>query len=791
MLSRAFEHAWDTGASESIESEATRHGVYIEFSDDGEGALATKKLEDLKSKKIRLLNVKRTQDEDGKVVTRATVFIANDKRSHFLEKIEQYADPSQDNIRPKDDGTETRTRTNAPLVDSISSIRAAVLDSFWTDPSAPIPDVETRIEVWLNGDALAIENEFREVCQSLEIDCAEGSLRFPERTVILITANGDKLLAIIKRAEAVAEFRLARETSAFWLDLPNSEQASWTSELLERLDLKDGAEDLAVCILDSGVNWGHPLLSPIIEEKDCLTQDPKFNNSDMEGHGTRMSGVAGYGDLKDSLNSSRPLEVTHRLESVKIWPDVGENAKDLWGLITEQAVSIAEIHNPKRDRILCLAVTSTETRDNGRPTSWSGAIDKICAGVDGGPKRLLVLSAGNLKLSHESVLAYPDLQALEVIHDPAQAWNALTVGAYTELDRITDPQLKDYSVVAKAGELSPFSSTSLLWQDKWPLKPDVVFEGGNLAIDETDFYDESDDLCLITTNHNFTRQLFTSFNMTSAATAYAAWMAAKVKAAYPELKPETIRGLIVHSAEWTEQLKRQFLDNPESPTKDDVKNLVRICGWGVPNLNRALHTAGNALTLIAERQIQPFRKNDKGRYSMGDMDMFTLPWPIEALQALDANVPISLRVTLSYFIEPGPGELGWDHRYRYPSHGLRFSIIRPLEPPGDFEKRINQAARAEGEKVDSSGNSDRWTLGSNSRHKGSIHSDIWTGSPQELASCNRLAVYPIIGWWRERAHLKQVESIAEYSLIVSILTPDKEVDLYTPVLNQIGIPVSV
>jgi len=68
------------------------------------------------------------------------------------------------------------------------------------------------------------------------------------------------------------------------------------------------------------------------------------------------------------------------------------------------------------------------------------------------------------------------------VQDPAQAWNALTVGALTELDTVpTDPTYTGWEVVAPAGELSPHSRTSLLFGERpWPIKPDIVMEGGNL-----------------------------------------------------------------------------------------------------------------------------------------------------------------------------------------------------------------------------------------------------------------------------------------------------------------------
>ena len=143
-------------------------------------------------------------------------------------------------------------------------------------------------------------------------------------------------------------------------------------------------------------------------------------------------------------------------------------------------------------------------------------------------------------------------------------------------------------------------------------------------------------------------------------------------------------------------------------------------------------------------------------------------------------------------IEPGPGEVGWKDRYRYASFGLRFALNSPGENEEDFLKRLNKAARDEGEgKPGTPSGSERWLIGSNSRDTGSVHSDILTDTAANLASCNLIGIYPVIGWWRERAWLGRSDRKARYSLIVSLHTPDENVDIYTPVAVQVGALVEV
>ena len=55
------------------------------------------------------------------------------------------------------------------------------------------------------------------------------------------------------------------------------------------------------------------------------------------------------------------------------------------------------------------------------------------------------------------------------------------------------------------------------------------------------------------------------------------------------------------------------------------------------------------------------------------MEIHEIPWPKEELLKL-GDVKVEMKVTLSYFIEPSPWEVGWKDKYRYPSCGLRFEV---------------------------------------------------------------------------------------------------------------------
>lgn len=479
-------------------------------------------------------------------------------------------------------------------------------------------------------------------------------------------SNVEGIAQILKHSDALAELRIAKDTPSIFLEMGNIEQYNCTRELSERI-LEPGQYAVSVCLLDSGITQNHPLISLGLNPEDMHTVDPSWGVQDSPnwgGHGTAMGGLALFQDLYEALATNENIKLMHRLESVKILPPNGQNNPELYGAITEQGVSLPEIEAPDRPRVFCMPVTSEIPNPNiGTPSSWSAAIDQLC--FNDGEPRLLIISAGNI---HEQILAgeYLNINEVKTIQNPGQSWNALVVGAYTEKVNIIDAQYAEWQPLAPCGDLSPSSCTSVNWQSQWPIRPDVVFEGGNMAHDGHNPAVPIDDLCLLTTYYRPNIRMFDSMRDTSCATALASYMAARIMTEYPTYPPETIRALVVHSADWTPAMYNHF----NGKLKIEKRALVRRYGFGVPNLDKALKSAKNNLTLIAEDQLQPFEL-DGSNIKTRDMKLHNLPWPSEQLENLgEANV--KLKITLSYFIEPNPGERGWAYKHRYPSYGLRF-----------------------------------------------------------------------------------------------------------------------
>ncbi|HOD83235.1 MAG: Subtilase family protein [Planctomycetes bacterium ADurb.Bin126] len=758
------------------EQPADSYGLPVEFHSDPNYLLKVDSLEYLRSG-IELANVR---ENNGTWF--ATVYIPPGKMSFFLRRIDKYA---------LENDKRSGEAKNKDLVESIAGIRLAATRSFWTDETTLFPQNGQAIwwEVWLRcprgarGDPI-IEAFKQEAAQAITLD--DRVVRFEERAVLLAWCMPQDWADNPNLMDRLAELRKAKEPAGPYVAMTPADQAAFVQELLSRVTPPPG-EAPAVCVLDTGVDWGHPLLAAGMQQASAFAVNPNWLPNDHNGHGTEVAGLCLYGCLTNLFPTTARVALAHCIESVKILPSQGLNDPKNYGAITQEAIARVETAFPTRDRSVCLAVTA-DGRDQGFPTLWSAAIDQYCSGELDDKRRLMFVSAGNVRdlMEADSGYRYPHTNYAEGIQDPAQSWNAVTVGACTDLVRIHAADRQGWNPIALKGRLCPASTTSMLWGHEWPIKPDIVMEGGNYAIDGLGRIDAADDLSLLTTARPIAGRLLTTFGDTSAATALAARMGAIIQSRYPGFWPETVRGLMVHSAEWTPEMLAEF---PYAQRRDRL----RCYGWGIPQLERAIWSAENAVTLIYEGQLQPYDKTD-GKVKTKDMHVHALPWPADVLQQFPAE-SVRMRVTLSYFIEPSPGRQGWTRKHRYASYGLRFDVKRPTESLDDFRNRLSSEVQAEDEENEQAEESvpapqagnQPWALGQKLRARGSIHSDWWVGSASELAACGCIGVFPVTGWWRERHHLERWNREARYSLIVTLETPRTDIDLYTSVATQVGI----
>jgi Subtilase family len=729
----------------------------------------------LNASDLTLLRAEPGRPDDNQLA-RATVFATAKGLNNLRGKIDDFAAKN----RLGEGGAEGRPY-HADLVQSIGAIVEAGLRALWRSPDQVFPEGVGPVawEIWLDKTQA---DKFIAGAAEYGVVVGTDRLEFPEDTVVIATAARDALALAVRRLATVRALASPSITADFFDAMEIEEQQEWLTALREATTFVATEDPNYITLLDRGIGRAHPLIAPALSIDDRHAAEPAWSVEDLVGHGTQLAGLTLFGDLTIALQNMTPIRITHRLESAKIIPDAGQNPHHLLGAMTRAGINAAEAVGDRRRTFAMASTTEDDTPHDGAPTSWSSEIDQLISGASGLKKtaRLLLVSAGNTNqnlFGNGDYLATCHLPDNE-IESPAHAWNAICVGAYTEKSDL--PAGQPGVALAPVGDLAPSSRTAS-WLSYWPIKPDVVFEGGNWLVNGPPPPLGHSALSLLTTDHQFPTRAFTTCAETSAATALAARAITELWSDYPLLWPETIRALFVSSARWTEQMHSHL---PANPAKGDYGRLFQRYGYGAPDLERARRSASNALTLIVEETITPFKKGKKSSsdHVHNEMKLFELPWPVEELRKL-TNTPVTLRVALSTFIQPNPSEPARGDKFRYASHNLRFKLNRPNEGKAEFLARISTLAeQPEGPVFEES---DGWVFGRNRRDVGSIQIDELTCQASDLARRNILAVHPVSGWWKRKTVSDPEMRSARFALIVEFDAGTVEANLYSEVQTAI------
>ena len=185
------------------------------------------------------------------------------------------------------------------------------------------------------------------------------------------------------------------------------------------------------------------------------------------------------------------------------------------------------------------------------------------------PKRLVLVATGNV-----SGGMMRDVSPSQPLEDPAQSWNSLSIGGFTAKEQPPAPP-PVLTAVVLANHRSPFSRGSQsLPDDLSPIKPEVLFEAGNMVADATGFCGWHPAVSLLAAGSDVTAEPLVPFWATSAAVGLAGHFMGCLQAELPERWPETYRALAVElSARGTWKIPRR-----------EAKDLREV-GYGVPDIN--------------------------------------------------------------------------------------------------------------------------------------------------------------------------------------------------------------
>ena len=222
------------------------------------------------------------------------LYVADESREIFADILREY---QQGVLTP---GGKPQRKD---FVEPIESIRAARLETFWTDDPSRLPPPGRQMwwEVWC---VPAFEDELEQLIARLGARTAdrEQRLYFPEHVVLAVLADRATIELMLFARLSIVELRRANDSPAFFLDdIDRDEQRDVCEELSERTEWP-GMDVPAVCLLDTGVNRAHILIEPTLAEADMAAVKAEWGVADSpHGHGTGMAGLALFGDLAPHL----------------------------------------------------------------------------------------------------------------------------------------------------------------------------------------------------------------------------------------------------------------------------------------------------------------------------------------------------------------------------------------------------------------------------------------------------------------------------------------------------------
>lgn len=351
------------------------------------------------------------------------------------------------------------------------------------------------LDLWHPGN----EDAARKILDDIRFLCRQhgGQLTESVRTASL-------LLAKVRGTRVLAEALLDMDLVAR-VDLPPRLSAAY-SRIFSDISPPDSAvlpteDDPLVCVVDSGVVAGHPLLANwVIEERDFETGED--TPIDLNGHGTSVAGLAVYGDISQCMerNEWRPKV---RICSAKVLRNDPETEKAVFPdeHRIEKTIedAIRYFVTERGCRIFNLSVGSElEIYRNGRQFPWAEKLDELARELD----VVIVVSAGNrsdppipdkvhTREQFQQAVRNQLLSTDQRVCNLATAALALTVGAIARSDALGPHQedrgirLRDSFAGSPAGAPAPFTRTGpgyTMDAKKTATKPDVVHYGGNYAL---------------------------------------------------------------------------------------------------------------------------------------------------------------------------------------------------------------------------------------------------------------------------------------------------------------------
>lgn len=378
----------------------------------------------------------------------------------------------------------------------------------------------------------------------------------------------------------------------------------------------------AIAILDSGILSNHPLLEKAVGDEiaiPLLSTDRIQGDKPQDdvGHGTKIAGIALYGDIKGCIED-KTFQPEVRILSAKVMfkeedQGTGEifatyNESELLEHQLEKAVKYFTGNYPNC-KVFNISFGDPYKKMFGgkRQFALATLIDELAKELD----IVFVISAGNLDSEStgfpESYPTYliEEKEGVKII-DPAASAYAITVGAISqEFGPSQRNKAKILFSPAKTNYPSPFTCVGPGYRGM--VKPELVEEGGNIIFSPSE-PQRMEDIGgkLIVLSHRWLedRKLFAVDHGTSFSAPKVAHYIARLFNQFPEYSPNLIKALLIASAEIPHDKPAPLNEITFNDSDANLKNLLKIYGYGKPNFAVAKSSDFNQVLLQAENKIK-------------------------------------------------------------------------------------------------------------------------------------------------------------------------------------------
>ena len=379
----------------------------------------------------------------------------------------------------------------------------------------------------------------------------------------------------------------------------------------------------AIAVLDSGILSNQPLLENAVGDEiavSMLSSDKVQEDKPQDdvGHGTKVAGIALYGDIKKCIDDKKFQPEVWILSAKVMFKEensitgeitVSYDESELLEHQLERAVKYFVQRYPNCKVVnISFGDRYKKMFGNRRQFTLATLVDELAKELD----VVFLISAGNLGELQQ--LGFPEKYPSYLIDeneevkiiDPASSAYAITIGSISqEFGPSNRKQTDILFSPARTHYPSPFTCAGPGY--KGMIKPELVEEGGNIIFSSSDPL-RSEDIGgkLVVLNPKWVEEgkLFSVDYGTSFSAPKVAHYIARLFNNFPNYSPNLIKALLLASAEIPSDRPTPLNEINYNDSDTKLIDLLKVYGYGKPNFDAAISSDSNRVLLQAENNIK-------------------------------------------------------------------------------------------------------------------------------------------------------------------------------------------